>query len=48
MGRSTADDVLETFRNGISDSDESKIMQVSSDGPHVNLPFLRKYACVRE
>ena len=48
MGRSTIDDVLETFQNGISDSDESKVMQVSSDGPHVKLPFLRKYASVRE
>ena len=28
MGRLTADDVLETFQNGISEVDESKVMQV--------------------
>ena len=48
MGCSTADDVLETFQNGISEVDESKVMQVSSDGPNVNLAFLKKYASVRE
>ena len=48
MGRSTADDVLETFQNGISDVDESKAMQVSSDGPNLNLAFWKKYASLRE
>ena len=48
MGRSTADDVLKTFKNGISDVDESKVMQVSSDVPSVNLAFLKKYASVRK
>ena len=48
MGRSTADDVLETFQNGISEVDESKVMQVSSNGPKFNLAFLKKYASVRE
>ena len=45
--RSTADD-LETFQNGISEVDESKVMQVLSDGPNVNLAFLEKYTSVRE
>ena len=40
MGRSTANDVLQTFLSGISDIDKSKILQVSSDGPNVNLLFL--------
>ena len=48
MGRPTADDVLETFQNGISEVGESKLKQVSSDGPNVNLAFLKKYASVRE
>jgi hypothetical protein len=40
MGRATAVDVLQTFSSGISDIDKSKILQVSSDGPNVNLLFL--------
>ena len=40
MVRSTANDVLQTFLSGISDIDKSKILQVSSDGPNVNLLFL--------
>ena len=48
IGRSTTDDVLETFQNRISKVDESKVMQVSSDGPNVNLAFLKKYASLRE
>ena len=48
MGRPTADDVLETFQNGISEVGESKLKQVSSDGPNVNLAFLKKYASVLE
>ena len=48
MGCSTADDVLETFQNGISEVDESKFMQVSYDGPNVDLAFLKKYASVQE
>ena len=48
MGRLTADDVLETFQNGISEVGESKLKQVSSDGPNVNLAFLKKYASVLE
>ena len=48
MGRPTADDVLETFQNGVSEVGESKLKQVSSDGPNVNLAFLKKYASLRE
>ena len=40
MGRSTVDDVLQTFLSSISDIDKSKIWQVSSDGPNGNLLFL--------
>ena len=47
-GRSTTDNVLETFQNGISEVDESKFMQVSSDRPNVNLAFLKKYASMQE
>ena len=48
MGRSTADDVLETFQNGTSEVNKSKVMLVSYDGPNVYLAFLKKYASVRE
>ena len=48
MGRSTADDVLESFQNEISEVDESKVMQVSGDEPNINLAFLKKYASVLE
>ena len=47
-GRSTTDNVLETFQNGISEVDESKFMQVSSDRPNVNLAFLKKYGSMQE
>ena len=48
MGRSTAEDVLQTFLAGISDLDQSKILQVASDGPNVNLLFLKNLAESRE
>ena len=41
MGRSIAEDVLQTFLAGISDLDQSKILQVASVSPNVNLLFLR-------
>ena len=41
MGRSTAEDVLQTFLAGISDLDQSKILQVASNSPNVNLLFLK-------
>ena len=48
MGCSVACNFLETFQNEISKVDESKVMQVSSDGPNVNLAFLKKYASLWE
>ena len=44
MGRSTAKDVLQKFLAGISDLDQSKILQVASGGPNVNLLFLKDLA----
>ena len=44
VGRSTAEDVLQTFLAGISDLDQSKILQFASDGPNVNLLFLKNLA----
>ena len=41
MGCSTAD-ALQTFLSSICDIDKSEILQVSSDGPNVNLLFLDK------
>ena len=39
MGRSTAEDVLQTFLAGISDLDQSKILQVASNSPNVKSSF---------
>ena len=36
---------LEIFQNGIF---ESKVLQVSSDGPNVNLAFLKRYASMQD
>ena len=47
-GCSTTDNVHETFQNGISEVDESQVMQVSFDGPNVNLTFFKKYASMEE
>ena len=41
MGRSSAEDVLNTFLSCVSEIDKAKILQVSSDGPSVNLLFLK-------
>ena len=43
-GRSTAQDILQTFLNGIDKLDQLKILQVISDGPNVNLLFLKSMA----
>ena len=40
MGRFTAEDVLQTCA-GISKLEQSMILQVASDGPNLNLPFLK-------
>ena len=48
MRRSTADDAFETFHNGISQVNQSRVMQVSSDVPNVKLAFFKKYTSVQE
>lgn len=48
MGRSTAGDVLETFLAGVKDLDQAKLLQVASDGPNVNLLFLKNLAEYRK
>ena len=48
MGRFTAENVLQTFLAGISGLDQSKILQVASDGPNVNILFLKNLAESRE
>ena len=48
LGRSTAQDVLETFLNGVNKLDQSKILQVTSDGPNVNLLFLKNMVEFRD
>ena len=40
MGKASASDVLEKFETASSDLDKTKFIQVSSDGPNVNLKFL--------
>ena len=44
LGRSTAQDVLETFLNGVDKLDQSKILQVGSNWPNLNLLFLNGVA----
>lgn len=41
LGHSTASDLLKSFFEGISELDKKKLLQVSLDGPNVNLKFLR-------
>ena len=48
MARSTAVDVLEIFQDRIFEIDESKVMQVSFDGPNVNLTILKEYITMVE
>ena len=40
MGKASADDVFSKFNDCLGSLDCSKILQVSSDGPNVNLTFL--------
>lgn len=42
FGHSTNIDIFEHFNQGLSGVDLSKLVQVSMDGPNVNLKFLRK------
>ena len=40
LGKAAAQDIYKKFNKCISELDESKLLQVSSDGPNVNLVFL--------
>ena len=40
LGKAAAQDIYEKFNECISELDENKLLQVSSDGPNVNLAFL--------
>ena len=40
LGKASTDDVFSKFNNCLTSLDHSKIIQVSSDGPNVNLVFL--------
>ena len=40
MGKASAEDVFSSFSACLSGISESKLLQVSSDGPNVNLSFL--------
>ena len=40
MRKAAAADVLKTFKDGVKDLDEGKLLQVSMDGPNVNMSFL--------
>ena len=48
LGRSTAQDVLETFLNGVDKLDQLKILKVTSDGPNVKPLFLNSMTEFRE
>lgn len=48
LGHATANDLLDHFREGTSKLDGSKIIQISMDGPNVNLKFLRDFIAARE
>jgi len=39
-----ATQILETFINGVKDLDPNHLLQISSDGPNVNLKFLELIA----
>ena len=43
LGRATAADLLAKFKEGIAGLPQSKLMQISIDGPSVNWSFLNKY-----
>ena len=48
MERSTLDGVVDTFCEGVKQLDKSKSLQVSSDGPKLDLVFLKKLSCLKE
>jgi hypothetical protein len=41
FGHSTANDLVKNFYEGIGQLDKTKLLQISMDGPNVNLKFLR-------
>lgn len=41
LGRTRSEDLLSAFEEGTKDLDKAKLLQVSMDGPNVNLKFLR-------
>lgn len=42
LGHSTATDLLQAFKKGTAQLDPSKLLQVSMDGPNVNLKFMQE------
>ena len=44
----TATDIQEAFMSGIKELDKNNFLQISSDGPNVNLKFLELMAENRE
>lgn len=43
LGRATAEDLLKAFLEGLEGLDLHKILQISMDGPNVNLKFLSEF-----
>ena len=43
LGRATAEDIFESFMKATSQLDQSKLLQVGSDGPNVNIKFLELF-----
>lgn len=42
LGRQTADNLVDSFLEGLADLDRKRLLQVSMDGPNVNISFLKK------
>ena len=50
MGEATADDIMNTFNNAVSKkvAKPVNLLQIASDGPNVNLLFLKEYTKLRD
>lgn len=48
MGGANAEQILKTFLNGSKSVDPKSLMQISSDGPNVNLKFLSFFSEKRD
>ena len=48
LGHARASDLLNNFNEGISNLDNKKMIQISMDGPNVNLKFYEDYVTERE